>query len=389
MMNLNFRANPNYELISYDRLPPSQQDYLQDLFKDEDFYGILQPINSNQTGLGIKSVCQKTALIFLTLQQPGTIPTYLKKLHPEKTDKLISQLVINHILQVKNQDKFVSGIEAINLQKFCVQVNSDKLLGTGKIAQLSLDALKYAQALAINDSSKLSARLYFYNRVPITSKLLQLYPSETEIAKYLQISHHYELEKIIKKQWREVNSTQGDNFWRIWKFVDNLDSLDSYKKAIYKLYISPTFEVLGDIFPTLVKIFTDLQIPQFKVGGKQIAGLLRSDKIIAYFDDFESLKKAADLIISSLPNTPAQGVPFTSELDNNGLLSWGIDPPSKEKLLKWQERESWRVWLTNRLAIGILSAKLSNSSLEPWEFALYRLEGEGVEPKTWQPLINI
>lgn len=388
-MNLTFRANPDYELVLYDRLSSSQQEYLQDLFKDEDFYGILRPINSTQTGLGIKSICQKTALLFLTLQQPGTIPIYLKNFYLDKTERFIYQLVIDNVLQVNNQDKFVSGIEAIHLFKFCNQVNSSELLGVGKISQLSLDALKYAQALAIDDSSKLSARLYFYNRVPITSKLLQLYPSETEIAEYLQISSYHKLGQIINRQWQEANSTQGDDFWRIWKFVDNLDSLDSYKKAIYKLYISPTFEVLGDIFPTLVEIFTDLQVSQFKVGGKQIAGLLRSDKIIAYFDDFESLKRTADLIISSLPNTPAQGVPFTSELDNNGFLSWGIDPPSQDKLLKWQERESWRVWLTNRLATGVLSAKSSNSSLEPWEFALYRLEGEGVDPKTWQPLVNI
>jgi hypothetical protein len=93
--------------------------------------------------------------------------------------------------------------------------------------------------------------------------------------------------------------------------------------------------------------------------------------------------------MTSLPNIPSQGVPFTSELDENGLLSWGIDPPSNEQALKWQERESWRVWLTNRLAIGIMSAKNADSSLEAWQFALYRLQQEGVDPKTWQPFTNL
>ncbi|MEA5536898.1 hypothetical protein [Crocosphaera sp. XPORK-15E] len=388
-MNLTLKANPNYELILYDRLPPSQQECLQDLLKDEDFYGILRPIDSTQTGLGVKSVCQNTALLYLTLQQGSAVPTYLKKRYQEKTEEFIYQLVIDNIIEVENQGKFVSGIEAIPLFSFRHQIKHDELLGTGKIAQLSLDALKYAQVLAIDDSSKLSARLYFYNRLPITPKLLRLYPSKVEIADYLQISPHHPAGKLLLKHWREATSTQGDDFWRTWKYLENLESLNSQEKATYKLYISPSFEVLGEVFPSLVKIFTELQVPQFKVGGKQIAGLLRSDKIIAYFGDFDSLKKTADLIMTSLPNIPSQGVPFTSELDENGLLSWGIDPPSNDQVLKWQERESWRVWLTNRLATGLLSAKNTDSSLEAWQFALYRLQQEGVDPKTWQPLTTL
>ena len=385
-MKVTFRANPNYELVLYDRLPLSQQDCLRGLLQDENFYGILCPKKSREIGLGIKSVCQNTALLFLTLQQAGTIPTYLKNFYQDRTEQFIYQLVIYNIIQVENQGKFVSGIEAIPLFPSGHQINSNELLGTGKIAELSLNALKYAQVLAIDDSSKLSARLYFYNRLPITLKLLRLYPSEVEIADYLQISPHHPAGKLLQKYWREATSTQGDNFWRTWKPLENLESLNSQEKATYKLYISPYFEVLGEVFPTLVKIFTELQVPQFKVGGKQIAGLLRSDKIIAYFGDFDSLKKTANLIMTSLPNIPSQGVPFTSELDENGLLSWGIDPPSNDQVLKWQERESWRVWLTNRLATGILSAKNADSSLQTWQFALYRLQQEGVDPKTWRLL---
>jgi hypothetical protein len=388
-MKLTLRANPNYELVLYDRLTSSQQTCLHDLLKEPDFYGILRPLNAYETGLGIKSVCCNTALLYLTLQQAGTIPTYLRNIYQDNTEEFIYQLVIDNILQVENQGKFVSGIKAISLFPSRHQINHDQLLGTGKIAQLSLNALKYAQALAIDDSSKLSARLYFYNRFPITPKLLHLYPSEIEIAEYLQISSYHLAGKLLQKHWREATSTQGDDFWRTWKSLENLESLNSQEKATYKLYISPRFEALGEVFPTLVQIFTELQVPQFKVGGKQIAGLLRSDKIIAYFGDFDSLKKTADLIMTSLPNIPSQGVPFTSELDENGLLSWGIDPPSNEQALKWQERESWRVWLTNRLAIGIMSAKNAHSSLEPWQFALYRLQQEGVDSKTWQPFTNL
>ena len=36
-----FRANPGYQLVLFDRLPPEQQEALRDLTRDPDFYGVL------------------------------------------------------------------------------------------------------------------------------------------------------------------------------------------------------------------------------------------------------------------------------------------------------------------------------------------------------------
>jgi hypothetical protein len=71
------------------------------------------------------------------------------------------------------------------------------------------------------------------------------------------------------------------------------------------------------------------------------------------------------------------------------LLSWGIDPPRQKGALSWQERESWRLWITNRLATAILAAKKTQSDgLEPWRFALERLRLENVDTETWTPLAS-
>jgi hypothetical protein len=79
-------------------------------------------------------------------------------------------------------------------------------------------------------------------------------------------------------------------------------------------------------------------------------------------------------------------VPFTAALDEAGLLSWGIDPPKHEQSLGWAAHESWRLWLTNRLAAALLLAKAGPSSqVEPWQFAIERLRFEGIEPYTWTP----
>ena len=58
--------------------------------------------------------------------------------------------------------------------------------------------------------------------------------------------------------------------------------------------------------------------------------------------------------------------------------------------LSWMGRESWRLWLTNRLANALLTAKRtpassSASSLRPWQYALERLRLEGVDTSSWTP----
>jgi hypothetical protein len=82
-------------------------------------------------------------------------------------------------------------------------------------------------------------------------------------------------------------------------------------------------------------------------------------------------------------------VPFTAALDDDGLLSWGVDPPAAQHLLNWQPRESWRLWLTNRLANALLTARGTPAPTakprEPWEYALERLRLDGVDTDTWAP----
>ena len=71
-----FLANPKYELVLFERLPAEQRDMLRNIRKDPDFYGVLRPLE--KSGLGIKSVSRDTALLFLSLQQPGPLPAYVQ-----------------------------------------------------------------------------------------------------------------------------------------------------------------------------------------------------------------------------------------------------------------------------------------------------------------------
>jgi hypothetical protein len=124
--------------------------------------------------------------------------------------------------------------------------------------------------------------------------------------------------------------------------------------------------------------------------GMDAAGLLRPDKIVAYFGSREDLDTAARELANELQGCPAHGVPFTAGIDDDGLLSWGIDPPESERPLSWLDRESWRLWIAKSLGAALALAKgaarpLAQQVVEPWRFAVERVRRHGVDVDTWTP----
>ena len=78
-----------------------------------------------------------------------------------------------------------------------------------------------------------------------------------------------------------------------------------------------------------------------------------------------------------------QGVPFTAQLDNKGILSWGIDP-ANEDILKDYEGGSWRAQITEKIALVIAEAKSQNLTRnEVIEYALNKISLDGIDTVTW------
>jgi hypothetical protein len=140
---------------------------------------------------------------------------------------------------------------------------------------------------------------------------------------------------------------------------------------------------LAEGFGEILEALSASRARQFKIGS-DAAGLLRPDKIVAYFPDFERLSEAASRIGGRLSGLPPHGVPFTAGIAGDGLLSWGADPPAAERSPLVGDWESWRLWLTNRLAVALVAAR-SEGVAEPWRFALDRVRLEGVDTETWTP----
>ena len=148
--------------------------------------------------------------------------------------------------------------------------------------------------------------------------------------------------------------------------------------AACKLYVSPRPEALVDCFPRIAEALVQSEVRSFKV-GRGIEGLLRPDKIVAYFEDRAHMQEAADVLGRSLRGCPAQGVPFTAEVGGNGLLSCGVDPPPDG-----DGAASWRSWVTKKLAAS-LTAQRGTRGVDLVAAALADLRLAGVDPDLWLP----
>lgn len=375
ILDADFRANLRYEPVQFERLHAEQIDALGEIPKDPELYGILRPREG--AVLPVKSVCRDTARLFIRLQAPGRIPEDVRNEFGERCNQAIAELVLDGVLEIESEGAFVCGSQAAAR----LYDDESEYVARGLLARLSLEALRYAQSLDIDDGMKLSARLYFYNRVPVSPRWMEEYPSAEAVAAHLGLNDG-SLGRF-DWDWFVVPSAPPFDGWVSWQSKSARTPLRA--KATYKLYVSPQCDYIKDTFREVVAALPESRARGFKI-GRDVYGLLRPDKMVVYFETLEGLHETAEILTRRLGGCPAQGVPFSAQIGDGGLLSWGVDPPAEERSMAGPERESWRLWLTNRLATALLTAKRERvPGTEPWRFALERLRLEGVDMETWTP----
>ncbi|WP_309605824.1 hypothetical protein [Phenylobacterium sp.] len=238
----------------------------------------------------------------------------------------------------------------------------------GRLDALSLRAIRTTAALPCSDARTLSRRLYAYGAVPRGPTFdLDFGPGDDALAVLGLTSGG----GVRARLARDYDATTYPG----WVGFGRLGQNDSASSA-FKLYASPRPEALATAFPILAQVFADLEVRAFKV-GRGPAGLLRCDKIVAYFDSREHLRVVAAALARKLAGCPAQGVPFTAALGADGLLSWGIDPPPPAE----GPAQSWRSWITGKLADAILAVR--RPDLDPAGPVLARMTADGVVD--WRP----
>lgn len=356
---LRFRSSPALELKRIHELPSEQQTALAELQQDDDFYGVLVP----RGGGGLKSVGKATAALLLSLASPST----LEQLSDEEFRNDVVDLVLDGILEIEHEGRFLSGADAFSVLE-CGRVAA--ALGTGLHAQ----ALHHAQSLATNDAAQLTVALYTYNRLPRTRAWAARFPDREHVLAHLGES------ALLDRHWHRLPSNNGWISWQS-RAPRSLGRTD----VTWKLYVSPRPEHIRDAFHALVRVLANIDGAQMKIGS-DAAGLLRPDKLVAYFHSKEELERAARELAGELRGCPAHGVPFTAMVDDEGLLSWGADPPDSERALSWLDRESWRLFVAKTLAAAMSIAKQASApSVAPWEFAVERARRHGIDVSTWAP----
>jgi hypothetical protein len=372
-----FRANPAYELVEFDRLTRAEQAALPGLRSDDDCFGVLRPVE--ESGLGIKAVCKDTALLFYALGSPGGLPVFVTRLADHDVNARIAELVLDGVLQIGVGDGFFSGAEAHHL----IHEPAQMVDNLSRIARISLEALRFGQRLPLKDPLTLSAQLYFFNRMPVTPRLQRRFGEESAMAHFVGTDSGG-LGKTLRTDWKESERTPEMQGWRRWSMRDARyhGSGEGYD---YKIYVSPTLEGVPEILPEIVDVFAEKRVRMFKMGA-DVAGLCRADKIVAYLDSFDHVDEVGRMLDERLGDIPVHGVPFTADLYRDGLVSWGMDP-YEPLIVDGQERASWRLWITNRLACALLHARsAARTAVEPWRFALERVRLEGIDTDTWTPL---
>jgi hypothetical protein len=366
-----FQANPAYELALYESLPEAEREALEDARKSPDFYGVLRPRTSSW--LNVKAINRDAARLFVALGEASGLPAHVRA--EPGTARAIAQMVLDGVLTVRHNGRVVSGAAAFEF----VFGAAAEVVPANPLAALSLAALQYAQELPVDEPTAMAMRLYRYGCIPRSPAWTLRHPDPVSVWRALGLDTHGDLSAKHAREWRRCDPPAPHDAWLAWESLGSVSR--SRGTAAYKLYVSPHPNFLREAIDAAASSCA----AAFKV-GKDLAGILRPDKLVLYFDGRDRLDEAAASIALRLNGCRAHGVPFTAQLGDSIALSWGSDPPPEEMRPRWIPRESWRLWVVNRLAVALIAAKHANRpSVEPLQFAMARIALEGVNIDTWSP----
>lgn len=370
------RANPAYELVERQHLTTAELRLMGALDASGDRYGVLRPRAG--AALESRSASPDTALLFLTLRAPSRLPEYVQAQLGGDTARIIARLILDGVLQLKHDGQFVSGAEASS-----VLFGGREDGGRGRLGELSVAAVRYAQALPLPEPA-LTDRLYAYGRTPVSPRLLRRLPDAAAVAAHLGLDPGGAVLASVRRRWAEAPTHgAGHRHWRTWHARGARPGGSGRAYRVHKLYLSPTLDGL----PTAVEAVAGSPAvargaSAWKV-GVDLHGLCRPDKLVVYFEALDDLQQAAHELAGRLAGCPAHGVPFTAAVTADGLMSWGTDPVMADQ--PGGGAVSWRMLVSQRLAHYLVLARAGDpGATEPWQFALDRLRLSGIDPDTWR-----
>lgn len=375
-----FRSSRRYRLVHRGQVPPHFQSVAEALADEPDFFGLLIARSPKEDAT--KAVCLDTARLFDALRKPGGLPTRVIEPLGARANEVIAKLVLDGVLELQQGSDFVSGPKAF-IHLF---PEPPEYSLCGPVGDLTMQALRSAEHMLGAGHGRLASYLYRYNTAPASPRWRSRLPNRQSVLDHLSTPLVPWTRTAVHRTWTLAEGLDPGSRWIVWKRTGiGADPAEFRRLTTHKLYVSPTCDSLRDALHSTIPVLTDSRAFAFKVGS-DLPGLLRPDKLVAYFAHHEDLSSAAARLHTALERCPAQGVPFTAALPGDGLLSWGMDPAEDAQTFGWKGGESWRLWVSNRLAESLFAAsRCRDLPVAPWTFALAALELMGIQPTTFVP----
>lgn len=278
----------------------------------------------------------------------------------------LAGLVLDGVLEFEVGGRFTSGAAAHRIL-FPGAASPPR----GRLGRLSFEALQVTAACGSAPSARAADRLYRFNTRPASASWQRLLPNDTAARRFVGLE---------RRDAAPGGHPAGT--WHVWQATVTPGPRPG--QPTWKLYVSPVPEATSDACRALLATLGRRHGPFSMKLGRTVSGVLRPDRLVAYFTDRERLRRTATGLRATLGGIAAQGVPFTASLGGDGLLSWGADFATGDALPGLALERSWRGWITVRLGSGISTALRSGSD-DPVTFALDRVWLDGVNPGTWSP----
>jgi hypothetical protein len=373
------RTSPALEIVVADRLTPEERRALGATSASPDLFGLLRAVRSTSMPVAARVIDRDTALLLYTLREPGPLPDFARRLLGRDAARTVARWVADGVLEIEVEGSFLAGPAALA----STPLSHLESAPSGAIPRLTAAALGSAACLETFDVERLAFHLYAANRRPLDAAWRRRLPDAEAILAALGLASGGPLHGELVAEWAPSRRTGR---WLHWRSRGNSPAPPP-EAAVFKLYLSPTPEALLAGFVPFLSALRDCGAFEIKLGA-DAAGLLRPDKLVAYFADFDRLADAAlhaAETLAGLPAEAAQGVPLTAPIDAAGLLSWGLDPAAGD----WGspgDGESWRFWVARLLARALLAAREAGLGGEDaCAHAWRRAELEGIDVASWAP----
>lgn len=372
-----FRLSARYRLVRFSAAPPALRSLVDRISTDKELYGLLVPADSER--LPVKAVNWEVWRLLQAFRRPATGRSRAAGA-PAELRQFLAKQVADGVLEVSAGRRFISGVAALRELSAGARRRSD----LNAIQTLSRRAIELAWLSESRDPASLAMALYFNNRLPVSPSWKLRFPDWARILTSLGLcadGSRYGLHpSIVPLPQRQGQAS--DQYWARW----DVRGGPSLRRAgnVYKLYLSPRPDGLRATLDALLERLPGSGAGRFKL-GKTAAALLRPDKLVVYFGRRFDAEAMAAILAVDLASTPAQGVPFTCQIGDSGLVSIGIDPPKAVEPLLSKEGSSWRSWLAFRLARAIVNVREAGSE-DPVEDALAAARAAGIDTERWLPV---